>query len=125
MWTLNGHTLPAGQPFATGDVQYPANVLDLWTVDELAAIGVVWVEPEPVPEPDPVRRTIPKSIVQARVAAVGKMEAVFAALMSQPLQFAQWFAPDWPNVYFDDPGLLAVLAAVGCDPAEIEAITGP
>ncbi|WGM31511.1 hypothetical protein [Brevundimonas sp. NIBR11] len=48
-FVLDGQTLPPGQPFTTGDVQYPANVLDLWTAEELAEIGVVWVEPEPQP----------------------------------------------------------------------------
>lgn len=46
-FTLNGAPLPYG-PFAVGDVNYPANVLNLWTDAELTAIGVVRVAP---PEP--------------------------------------------------------------------------
>ena len=46
-FTLNGAPLPYG-PFPVGEINYPANVLDLWTDDELAAIGVARVAtPEP------------------------------------------------------------------------------
>jgi hypothetical protein len=70
----------------------------------------------------PARRTIPKSLVQARLIDTGKMDAVFAALLSSPANFAKWFAPDWPNVFADDAAMLAVLTAVGAD---IETITAP
>ena len=79
----------------------------------------------PPPAPSPPRRLIEKSVVQERVNAIGKLDEVMAVLNSQPIYFARWFAPDWPNVYFDDEGLLAILAAVGCTEAEIEAITAP
>lgn len=69
------------------------------------------------------RRLIAKSTVQERVNAVGKLGAAFAILQADPISFGRWFAPDWPNVYFDDPGLLAVLEAAGCTPEEIAAIT--
>ena len=68
---------------------------------------------------------IRKSTAIARVAAIGKINAVSAALNSNPLAFAQWYAPDWPNVYADDPGLLAVLGGVGCTDAEIATVTAP
>ncbi len=46
-FTLDGAPLPYG-PFSVGEINYPANVLDLWTNDELAAIGVARVAaPEP------------------------------------------------------------------------------
>lgn len=79
-----------------------------------------WIAP---PEPEPVRRLIAKSVVQERMHAAGKLSAALAALQIQPIFFARWFAPDWPNVYFDDEGLLTVLAAIGCTEAEIAAIT--
>jgi hypothetical protein len=75
--------------------------------------------------PPPPRRTIPKSIVIARVEVAGKLAAVWAGLQAQPLLFSQWFTPDWPNVFFDDEGMLAMLDGVGCTEAEIAAITAP
>ena len=68
-------------------------------------------------------RPFKKSIVQERVNAIGKLGTVLAALNAEPLYFARWFAPDWPNVYADDEGLLAVLTAVGCTEGEIATIT--
>ena len=76
-------------------------------------------------EPAPPRRLIPKSVVQERVNAIGKLDEVLAILNSQSIFFARWFAPDWPNVYFDDEGLLQILSAVGCTPDEIETMTAP
>lgn len=73
----------------------------------------------------PPRRLIAKSVVQERVHAIGKLGDAFAALNAQPILFGRWFAPDWPNVYFDDEALLALLAAIGCTQAEIDAITAP
>jgi hypothetical protein len=71
-----------------------------------------------------LRRVIAKSVVQERANALGKLDAAFAILQSQPIMFGRWFAPDWPNVYFDDEGLLAILAAVGCTPEEVAFVTG-
>lgn len=71
------------------------------------------------------RRLIPKSLIQERVNAIGKLDEAFAILQAQPIFFGRWFAPDWPNVYFDDPGLLQILAAAGCTPEEIAQITAP
>ena len=77
----------------------------------------------PAAPADPPRRLIPKSVVQERVHLVGKLDLALAALNSDAISFARWFAPDWPNVYFDDPGLLAILEAIGCTAEEIAAIT--
>lgn len=79
---------------------------------------------EPGP-PAPARRLVPKSVVQERVNALGKLTAAFQVLNADAASFGRWFAPDWPRVYADDPGLLAVLAQIGCTPGEIEAITAP
>lgn len=85
---------------------------------------VEWAEMQAVP-PEAPRRLIPKSVVQERINAVGKLGAALTALNAQPLYFARWFAPNYPNVFFDDPDMLALLAAVGCAAGEIEAITAP
>ncbi len=93
------------------------------TAVELAPVDGVqqWsVEDGPVP-----RRLIAKSTVTERVIDLGKIGDVHALLQAQPIFHAQWFAPDWPNVYADDPGLIIVLNAVGCTEAEILAITAP
>jgi hypothetical protein len=71
------------------------------------------------------RRLIPKSLVQERVNAIGKLALAFGALNSDPISFGRWFAPDWPNVYADDPGLLTILDTIGCSPEQVEAITAP
>lgn len=46
-YTLNGQTVTGD--FLVADVRYPANVLTLWSREDLEALGLVWVEPEPVP----------------------------------------------------------------------------
>jgi hypothetical protein len=71
------------------------------------------------------RRLIKKSVVQERVNAIGKLGDVFTALNANPINFARWFAPDWPEVYADDPGLLAVLAGVECTSDQIATVTAP
>lgn len=48
-YALDGETLAAA-PFVIDDVQYPANVLDLWPRGDLEALGLVWVDPT-MPEP--------------------------------------------------------------------------
>lgn len=74
---------------------------------------------------DPPRRLIPKSVVQERAHTFGKLGAILAVLRSegQEINYARWFAPDWPNVYFDDPAMLDLLAYVGCTEEQIETIT--
>lgn len=113
--------LPYGLDVALGDdvvISYQS-LLNM-TEAERAELGIVVL---PEPEPEPVRRLIAKSVVQERMHDAGKLSAALAALQSQPIFFARWFAPDWPNVYFDDEGLLTVLGAIGCTEAEIAAIT--
>lgn len=48
MWTQNDQPLNGSGSFVVDDTQYPANVLDLWPRADLEALGLVWVEPEPV-----------------------------------------------------------------------------
>jgi len=92
-----------------------------------AVYGMLWngeaLSMPPAPPPPPAeRRLIPKSTIQARLVAAGLFETAFTALLSEPVQFGQWFAPDWPNVYFDDEGMVALLTAIGAD---VAAITAP
>lgn len=111
-------TLPYG-PFVDAEgVSHPFNVLDLWSDEELSTIGVTRGAPEVL------RRLLPKSLVQERVNNIGKLDDVLALLMApgNAIFYARWFAPDWPNVYYDDAGLLSILGAVGCTPTQITAI---
>lgn len=73
----------------------------------------------------PPRRLIPKSVVQERAYAIGKLDELMTALQANSLYFGRWFAPDWPEVYADDAGLLEMLTAVGCTPEQIAEVTAP
>ncbi|MDF2994685.1 MAG: hypothetical protein K0R27_322 [Xanthobacteraceae bacterium] len=106
----------------------PAVILGLladgiWGTDDLAEHGLaVGDEPDPEPEPSPPpRRRLPKSLVQDRLIAAGKLDAAYAALTAHPASFARWFAPDHPEVYADDPDALELLAAIGADAAQVMA----
>jgi hypothetical protein len=75
---------------------------------------------EPEPEPDiPVRPTVLKSVVMARIIDVNKMGEAYAALTANPVYFARWFAPDHPVVYCDDPDAALLVQALGLDPTVI------
>ena len=58
------------------------------------------------PEPEPGRRLLPKSTVTARLIAADLQGVAHTALMSDPVAFARWYSPDWPNVYADDEALV-------------------
>lgn len=75
------------------------------------------------PTPPTVRAELPKSTVIARLNAIGKLTPVWTILQSNPLAFSQWFAPDWPNVYCDDAGMLAIFGAAGLSADEIATVT--
>lgn len=75
--------------------------------------------PDPADQPAAERRKVLKSTVVARLIATGKINAAFAALNANKAAFARWFSPDHPAVYADDPEALALLAAIGADPAVI------
>lgn len=71
------------------------------------------------------RRLLRKSTVTARLIEAGLMATAHTVLLSDPIAYARWFTPDWPNVYADDEGLLAFLAGVGCTAEQIDAVTAP
>ena len=68
------------------------------------------------------RAKVLKSTVQARIIEAGRMPAAYAALTQNPVYFARWFAPGHPAVYCDDPDAVALVKALGLDPAVILAI---
>jgi hypothetical protein len=107
---------PNGQVFVVPS-ETPAYGGQLW---DGQAASDPYVEPKPIP-----RRLIRKSVVQERAHTLGKLASILTVLRSpgQEISYARWFAPDWPNVYADDAGMLVILAAVGCKPEEIAEIT--
>lgn len=44
-WHLNGVRISDGQSFTIGETQYPHEVLDLWHREQLASLGLEWVDP--------------------------------------------------------------------------------
>lgn len=70
-----------------------------------------------------VRRTLPKSTVTGRLIEMGKAAEVKAALDADPVAWARWFTPDWPEVFADDEGLMAFLSALGLTPEQIATVT--
>lgn len=116
--------LMPGEPFMTyadGEaIQHPANALAAYGPDDFDRFGITRTQE---PDPAPPRRQLPKSVVTARVEAIGKSADVFAYLQAHPGLFGRWVAADRPEVYADDAGLLQVLQAASCTPDEIATIT--
>jgi hypothetical protein len=97
-------------------VQLPENGIEVPEAPEDASQvwdGSAWSAPPAV------RRTVLKSVVQARIIDAGKMGQAYAALTSNPIYFARWFAPDRPAVFSDDPDAVGLVKALGLDPAVI------
>lgn len=114
-YSLNGEPLAYGQSFTVADVQYPANVLDLWPRADLEALGLVWTD-----SPEPPAPTLEELRDQANAAVNAKREAVFAtgfpvsggALDGQHLQLRN--ADDKANwLIVDKNARLAVAAGAG------------
>jgi hypothetical protein len=67
----------------------------------------------------PPRRLVLKSLIITRLHGAGKLVAAKAALDSDLYARERWYAPDKPAVYADDAEVLALLNAIGADPAAI------
>lgn len=66
----------------------------------------------------PVRRMVPKGVIVERLIAAGKIEAARAALAQISVADQErWNAK--PAVYSDDARAIALIKAVGADPAVI------
>lgn len=68
-----------------------------------------------------VPRRIAKAVIQERLAAAGLLDEAMAALQQDSLAFSRWFAPGYTEVNADDPGTLALLAAIDADAETIMA----
>ena len=89
-------------PFIQNEVQYPANVLDLWSDEELAAIGVFRTT-----EPPKKRTFRPIDIVRA-MKRWGVAEKVLGSLSD--VDRAEFLAAE--VIDEDEPHLVAVLASL-------------
>ena len=63
--------------------------------------------------------------MQDRLITIGKLAAILTVLKAtgNEAYFAKWFAPDWPQVYADDPDMLTLMAAVGLTADQVAAAT--
>lgn len=87
------------------------------TPDQRAALREFLLTFDAPPE-DIVRRLVPKSIIVDRLHAAGKLDAAFAALNVADLYTRQ----RWETrsaIYSDDPTAVALIRAIGADPAVI------
>ena len=105
-------------PDVPGRINLPGLVVVMgadvgWENDEYRLDQKTVADPEPQPAP---RRLVLKSTILDRLTDQQVEDAV--ALMRQK-QLERWRCPDKPGVYFDDPETLAVLNAVGADPAVV------
>lgn len=116
-YSIGGEQIFPGRPFETNGRAYPGNWLDVYSPEELDSLGIE-VETISDPEPEPVRRLVPKSVIIDRLTDAQVEQAV--GLMTQK-QRERWRSPDKPRVYFDDPETLAVLQAIGADPSVVMA----
>jgi hypothetical protein len=120
-YTLDGQTLPYG-PFSTGQgadlVNHPAQVLDVWTDEELAAIGVVRT-------PDPAAPSVPQDVSRrnAKLAllAAGKLSDVETAVAAAD-QSTQIYWSDSTEFHRTHPILLAIAEAISLTSDEIDAL---
>ena len=147
--TAKGFERIPGNPTLTSrDGKQRAPLLAILTLSkaEQAGFGIYQIEPPRAPEgkivagpdrlvadkdgrpvierdyedaPPPPRPMVRKSVVQDRLIEIGKIDAAYEALTSNPASFARWFAPDRPEVYCDDPDAIQLLRAIGADPAVI------
>lgn len=111
---LDGEPLPYGG-FTAGDVRHPASVLDNWSDEDLAEIGVERVaDPEPEPPGLPVQ--VPMYKVRKYLIQNDMLDAVEAYLdgLSEPAKALALV--DWeyaPNLVVNSALALGAKAALG------------
>ena len=102
MFKLDGKTLPQGVPFTHNEIQYPANWLNLSTLEEKAAIGITEIPEQPRPDDryywvtandDGSYSTTPKDIDQLKATEVAKVNTT-AYSMLLPTDFMD-FRPNY------------------------------
>lgn len=97
-----------------GDVVFSA--ADGWDNDGYRIAPYSWT----VADPAPVRRLVAKADIVDRLQAAGKLDAARVALDAADLYTRErWNVRN--GIYADDPTALALLKAIGADPAVIMA----
>ena len=90
MFKLDGKTLPQGVPFEHNGIQYPANWLNLTTLEEKAAIGITEIPEQPRPDDryywvtendDGSFSTTPKDLEGLKTAEVSKVNATAYSML--------------------------------------------
>lgn len=81
-----------------------------WSNEEFRIVG----KPKELPDPQPTPRLISKATILARLTDQ-QYDAAFSAMT--PRQIERWRTPGSPEVSVDNPDVLAILSAIGADPA--------
>ena len=90
MFKLDGKTLPQGVPFEHNGIQYPANWLNLSTLEEKQAIGITEIPEQPRPDDryywvtendDGSFSTTPKDLEGLKTTEVSKVNATAYSLL--------------------------------------------
>jgi hypothetical protein len=108
---------PVGE-YRAAELQVLPNALEGYGVELLTRFRITVTETAD-PEPEPVRPSLRKSEVVLRLAAIGKGADVMATLQADPVAFALWFSPDWPDLYKDDEQAITMFQAAGLTAEEI------
>lgn len=131
--------IPAAPPrVSSGSVTVDADGAFVWSPDPAVAYSDLWCGENGVrrrlttdeaailaaPQAQP-RVLIRKSTVYGRLKALGRVPALLQAFSASPQLAYEWNMPGWPNIYADEPALLATLQAIGCGADEVAQVTAP
>ena len=108
---LAAHGLAAADPFVAPEGKVAVGAERFEDDGTLQVFDV-----EDAPEPEPVRRMLPKWLVVARLTDM-QLEAAIGAMTLR--QQEHWRAAAFPDIWVDDPEMLAILALVGADPETV------
>ena len=92
------------------------------SVNRGKVVEVATYEDQPEPPAAP-RRLIAKSVIIRRLHEAGLLAAAMDVLDQPENLYARerWRAPDWPNVYADDPELVGVLTQIAAEIGQVTA----
>lgn len=122
LWVVDHPYPPTAEDISAAAASGAAEIVCSPIPPRLAAQGVGTAGYHEIETSAP-RRLIAKPLVHQRVAALGKIAAVYAVLQADADAFGRWLMPGYTAVYADDPDLLTILAAAGLSEAEIAAVT--
>lgn len=103
-------TFPAEDQFGAGTVR-----------EKIGEQWIDWIDERPDDDAiaarfAPPRSLVSKSVILARLTDQ-QLDAALAAMTNR--QRERWRSPDHPAIYADDPEAVALLKAIGADPATI------